>query len=158
MDQNERQYYSILNKSVEKSCFVMGCQIMNFEECLKKELIKKDAEAPLNSAESLNVSLRFLEQAKGNLKMKYYIACELLAYNASFHAARVLLFSKGYRERSHVCLVVALQSIFEDDTELSDLLNTFDQLRLSRHNVQYSGALVDEQQAKIVFNFSTHFI
>jgi len=31
-----------------------------------------------------------------------------------FHAARALIYSKGYREKSHYYLVVALQALFVD--------------------------------------------
>jgi uncharacterized protein (UPF0332 family) len=31
-----------------------------------------------------------------------------------YHAARALIYSEGYRERSHYCLYVALQELFVD--------------------------------------------
>ncbi len=130
---------------------------MNFTECLNGGLIKKDLDASKKIEESFTISKRFLEEAEGNFKMRYYEACELLAYNSSFHSARALLFSKGYRERSHVCLVLALKSLFEKDPEIMELLNTFDQLRLSRHNVQYGGSLVTEDKARIVVDFASRF-
>lgn len=34
------------------------------------------------------------------------------AYYATFHAARALLFSKGYRERSHYALYIAIEALF----------------------------------------------
>jgi uncharacterized protein (UPF0332 family) len=131
---------------------------MSFSECLKKGLITKDHEAPVRVRVSLEVSERFLEQAKGNLQMKYYVACELLAYNSAFHAARALLFSKGFREKSHACLIIALGDLFKNDHKISSLLNTFDQLRLSRHDVQYGGALVTEEKAKFVVGFASEFL
>ncbi len=130
---------------------------MNLDYCKKEGLIKKDPEASSKIEKSLEISKRFLKEAKGNLKMEYYGACELLAYNSSFHSARALLFSKGYRERSHTCLITALFSLFEQDDEICNLLSVFDQLRLSRHNVQYGGALVSKEQAEAAVEFAERF-
>jgi len=131
---------------------------MNFDECIEKGLITKDPQSAERIESSLKVSERFLEQAKGNMKMKYYVACELLAYNSCFHAGRALLYSKNYRERSHVCLIVALTSLFEKDSQISGMLGTFDEIRLSRHDVQYGGALVSKEKAQLVLNFASDFL
>ena len=32
-----------------------------------------------------------------------------------FHAARALIYSRGYREKSHHCLAVALRALFVDE-------------------------------------------
>lgn len=32
-----------------------------------------------------------------------------------FHAARALLYSRGYRERSHHCVVVGIEHLFADE-------------------------------------------
>lgn len=130
---------------------------MNFSECIEKGLIKKGHNAPTRAGKSLEISEKFLEQAKGNLKMKFYIACELLSYNSSFHCARALLFSRGYVERSHVCLILALKHLYKNDFEIMNLLNILDQLRLSRHNVQYGGSLVSKEKAKTVVSFASNF-
>ena len=131
---------------------------MSFEDCLRQGLIKKDAASHGKTAGSLAVAETFLKQAKGNLGMKYYIAAELLAYNSSFHSGRALLFSKGYREKSHACLIVALKSLFREDPGLSEMLRVFDQLRLSRHNVQYGGLHVDKAMAEAAVDFASRFL
>ena len=83
--------------------------------------------------------------------MKYEMA-EMAAYNSAFHAARALLFAKGYTERSHFCLGVALRDLYIG--KIIDLLKTFDKIRLSRHNVQYGGALVSKEEAVFVIDFA----
>jgi uncharacterized protein (UPF0332 family) len=107
--------------------------------------------------ESLKIAERFLEEARGNLKMGYNEGAELLAYNAAFHCARALLFSKGFTERSHACLIIALNSVFKDEDELKEVFIRFDQFRLSRHNVQYSGELVDPETAEAFVKFASEF-
>ncbi len=133
---------------------------MTFEECLKKGLIKKDGNASGRVVGSLKIAERFLAEAKGNLKMGYNEGAELLAYNAAFHCGRALLFSKGFTERSHTCLITALGALYRDDRELLEMLASFDQFRLSRHNVQYGGELVDPDTAEafVVFASKMHVL
>jgi len=131
---------------------------MNLGECMRKGLIKRDPMAREKITKSIEISERFLKEAKGNFKMEYYDVCELLAYNSSFHAGRALLFLKGHKERSHTCLIAALTSFYKKDYELMKMFSTFDQLRLSRHNVQYDGDLVSKEKAKLVIDFASQFI
>jgi uncharacterized protein (UPF0332 family) len=43
-----------------------------------------------------------------------------------YHAARALIYSEGYRERSHCCLLIALQELFVDRAILApDFLEAF---------------------------------
>lgn len=36
-----------------------------------------------------------------------------------FHTARALIFKKGYRERSHYCLIVAVKELYISTNEIS---------------------------------------
>jgi uncharacterized protein (UPF0332 family) len=63
---------------------------------------------------------------------------------------------KGYTERSHFCLGVALKGLYRGI--ILDLLNVFDKIRLSRHNVQYGGELVREDEAAFVMEFAQNFL
>lgn len=83
---------------------------------------------------------------------------EIAAYNSAFHTARALLFAKGFKERSHYCLGIAIRQLYKDNPRIMDLINIFDELRVSRHNVQYGGALVSEEEAEFVLNFIEEFL
>ncbi|MCK4251789.1 HEPN domain-containing protein [candidate division WOR-3 bacterium] len=39
-------------------------------------------------------------------------------YYAMFHIARALIFKQGYREKSHRCLVIAIQELYVDKGKL----------------------------------------
>lgn len=129
---------------------------MRFEECLDKGLIKKDPLASERVESSLMIAERFLRSSNRNLEIDEYEMAEMAAYNSAFHAARALLFAKGYTERSHFCLGVALRGLYRG--KIVDLLKTFDKIRLSRHNVQYGGALVSEEEAVFVIDFARDFL
>jgi uncharacterized protein (UPF0332 family) len=131
---------------------------MTFDECIRKGLIRKDDEAPGRVAGSIKSAERFLVEAEGNLRMGYNEGAELLAYNSAFQCGRALLFSKGYTERSHTCLIQALETLYKEDTQLKTMLVTFDQFRISRHNVQYDGDLVEPETAGMFVRFSSKFL
>ena len=82
---------------------------------------------------------------------------EIAAYNSGFHSARALLFVRGYTERSHYCLGVALKCLYKKD-EIIKALNTFDKIRLSRHNVMYGGILITREEAEFVIKFAEEFL
>jgi uncharacterized protein (UPF0332 family) len=131
---------------------------MNFNECLSKGHIKPDPLACERIPGSLEVAQRFLTSAKKTLDIKEYEMSELASYNTIFHAARALLFNKGYLERSHICVIIALQELYRENHELSELLNTFDKIRISRHNIQYGGNLVQKTEAVFVIDFAQRFL
>jgi uncharacterized protein (UPF0332 family) len=129
---------------------------MRLEECLAKGLIKEDPLASERVESSLMIAERFLRSSNRNLEINEYEMAEMAAYNSAFHAARALLFAKGYTERSHFCLGVALRGLYRG--KIIDLLKIFDKIRLSRHNVQYGGALVSKDEALFVINFAQDFL
>jgi len=129
---------------------------MRLEECLDRGLIKKDPLASERVESSLMIAKRFLRSSNRNLEIDENEMAEMAAYNSAFHAARALLFAKGYTERSHFCLGVALRDLYRG--KIIDLFKAFDKIRLSRHNVQYGGALVSEDEAVFVIDFARDFL
>ena len=131
---------------------------MNFKDCLSKRLIREDKSAPERVQKSLEIAERFLSSAKKNIEIEELEMAEIASYNSIFHSARSLLFKKEYTERSHICVILALKELYKSNNELIDLLNTFDKIRISRHNIQYGGTLVDFEEAKFVIGFAQQFL
>ena len=131
---------------------------MNFKDCLEKRLIRKDIYAKERVERSLEIAERFLIAAKKNLGIEEFEMAEIASYNSLFHSARALLFNKGYIERSHACLVTALRSLYNKDQTLLDLLNTFDKIRISRHQIQYNGLLANKEDVEFVYDFAKRFL
>lgn len=95
-----------------------------------KQLIKKelaDAKADLDEAED-----RFK-----NKRFKY---ATITAYYSMFHCARGFIYSKGYREKSHYYLIVALGALFIDRGLLDKaLLESFHDAMVLREDADYHG-------------------
>ncbi len=129
---------------------------MRFEDCLEEGLIKRNPRAVERMAGSLEIAERFLRSARRAQEIEEYELTEIAAYNSAFHSARALLFAKGYTERSHHCLGMALAHLYKG--AISELFSTFDRMRLSRHDVQYGGALTSRDEADFVVEFAEDFL
>ncbi|USH00473.1 HEPN domain-containing protein [Thermococcus argininiproducens] len=127
---------------------------MKFEECLRRGWIKHDPSAIERVKNSIEIARRFLKSAERTFEIGDYVMVEIAAYNSAFHSVRPLLFAKGCKERSHQCLVIAVRELYRTDPKIVELMNILDKLRISRHNVQYGGALVDEEEAEFVLRFA----
>lgn len=130
---------------------------MRLDECLAKGLIRKDDSAKGRVFTSIESSKRFLNAAKKNLEIDELEMTQIAAYNSAFQCARSILFSKGYIERSHGCLISALKEL-SSDQQLSSYLRTLDKLRLSRHNIQYGGSLTTKDEASFSLEFAEDFL
>ena len=83
-----------------------------FKECLKNRKIIPFPRAKGLVQKELAAAKDDLAEAKDRLKNGRYKYATINSYYSIFHAARALLYSKGYRERSHHCLSVALEALF----------------------------------------------
>ena len=81
-----------------------------------------------------------------------------IKYNSIFHSCRALLFNKGYLEKSHFCLILALRSLYKDDKKLLEFLSAVNKVRLSRHEVQYRGETADKTEAKFVLELAEEIL
>ncbi|MCK4730526.1 MAG: HEPN domain-containing protein [Candidatus Aenigmarchaeota archaeon] len=123
---------------------------MKFKYCLEKGLIKRDNKAKERIPNSIETAERFLKSANKTYKIQEYELAEISAYNSIFHSFRGLLFNKNYLERSHFCLFTAIKELYKDDKEIADKCNIADRIRLSRHNIQYGGILVNKEEINFV--------
>ena len=83
-----------------------------FKDCIEKKRIFEFPEAKKLVNKELSIAFDDLNKAKDRFKNGKYKYAIINAYYATFHSARALLYSKGYRERSHYCLYVAIDTLF----------------------------------------------
>jgi len=91
-----------------------------FKECLSKRRIIPFPRARRLANKDLLAAEEDLAEARDRFRNQKYEYATINAYYAIFHAARALLYSKGYRERGHCCLSVALEALFVDESLLAD--------------------------------------
>jgi uncharacterized protein (UPF0332 family) len=129
-----------------------------FKEALEKKRIFHFSKAKGLVDKELNVALDDLAEAKDRFKNERYKYATINAYYATFHAARALLFFKGYRERSHYALYIAIEALFVDtgllDKRYSHILK--DSMSL-REDADYGGEF-SKDGASLSINNAEEFI
>jgi len=130
----------------------------DFKEALEKKRIFHFSKAKSLVDKELKVALDDLAEAKDRFKNERYKYATINAYYATFHAARALLFSKGYRERSHYALYIAIEALFVDtgllDKRYSHILK--DSMSL-REDADYGGEF-SKDGASLSINNAEEFI
>jgi len=97
-----------------------------------------------------------LEEAKGSLSRKKFKWATIQGYYSMFHAARALVYSKGYREKSHYALLIALRKLFENRVE-SELLQDFEEAMSLREEADY-GLIFSEEGATSIAKNAEKFL
>lgn len=116
----ERKMNLEFQKALEKK------KILHFSK--GKTLVKKELEAAEDD----------LNEAKDRLKNRKYKYATITAYYSMFHVARALIYSKGYREKSHYYLLVALQALFVDKGLIEEkLAKDFHTTMILRESADY---------------------
>jgi len=116
-----------------------------FEECLAKKKIVPFPRAKKFALKELTAAGEDLAEARDRFAHRRYKYATINAYYAVFHAARALVYSKGYRERSHHCLGIALEALFVDQGLLAGrYVRMFQNTMASREEADYSGSYSQE--------------
>jgi len=111
---------------------------LEFERCLDKRWLVKMPEAGYLVTKELKVALGDLAEAEGGYQRGGYKWSTVQSYYAMFHAARALLYSRGYREKSHYCLSVAMRHLFVSQGVLHErLVDDMDDARALREDADY---------------------
>ena len=131
---------------------------MNFKECLEKGLLKKNESSKNWVEKEFSISEKFLKSAEKTLEIEEFEISVIAAYDSLFHSARALLFKQGIAEKSHYCLIEALKELYKNDKALIGFLKSIDQVRVSRHRLQYSGDSAGKQEAEFVKELAKDFL
>ncbi len=130
----------------------------DFEDCIKKGLIRKTTASKEQASLSLEKARGLLGDAEDDLEEKRYSSATIIGYTAIFNAARALLFRDGYRERSHFCVMRYLESEYANEIGM-EMLARLNDFRETRHEVQYSAAYkASEKEAASFIAFAREFI
>lgn len=101
-----------------------GVILMNdFEKCLKnRRIIKTEPNSDMIGKEITNAEYD-LSKAGDSLRAKDFKWPSVQAYYSMFHSAKALVLKKGYREKSHSCLLIALNELYVNSTVINERWN-----------------------------------
>lgn len=129
-----------------------------FERCIKERRIMKIKASKEMIEKEISSANYDLESSRESLHDKDYKWASVQAYYSMFHATKALVFDKGFRERSHHCLNVALIELYvktgKMDPELSDTLELCMHLR---HDADY-GSIYDKESAQTAIRYAEQFL
>jgi uncharacterized protein (UPF0332 family) len=115
---------------------------------ISEDIIKKE----------MSIAQSDLGSAKVSFSSSDYKWATVQAYYCMFHCAKALVYSKGFREKSHRCLSIALKFLFVDT-------NLLDQKHLShlrdcmslRQDADY-GMIYSQESSKESINWAKDFL
>lgn len=130
----------------------------DFEKCLKeRRILKIDASNEMIKKE-IEGAKYDLSSAEESLNDEDYKWASVQAYYSMFHAAKALVLKKGYREKSHYCLLIALRELYVKSKELNaEFAENFEIGMDIRHEADYA-LTFDEESAKIAIGNAGKFL
>lgn len=117
----------------------MVISLNKFDDCIKKNLLRKIPPSKQKAEESINTSKKWLDEAEKSSKNEAYNSSVMASYLAIFHSARSILFNDGWREKSHFCIARYLEEKYAKENLLEmKWIELLDHYREIRHDDQYS--------------------
>lgn len=109
-----------------------------FKKCLQNRKIIKLAKIKKQVKTEIKAAREDLKEAKNRFKAEKFKYATVEAYYSLFHSARALLYQKGYRERSHYCLRIAINELYVKEKLLDvEFLELFDEAMGLREVADY---------------------
>lgn len=111
-----------------------------FKEALEKRRILPYPGAKELVQKEMRMAADDLAEAVDRFNSERYKYATINAYYSIFHSARALLYSKGYREKSHFALYIAIEALFVETGSLEKRYSRLltDTMAL-REEADYSG-------------------
>lgn len=128
-----------------------------FERCIEeRRLIRIKASKEMIQKEIAN-SEYDINRSRESLKNKDYKWTAVQAYYSMFHAAKALILKKGYREKSHYCLIIALKELYIKQGLLDqEMVDNFELCLHLRHDADY-GLSYNHKSAETAIQYAEKF-
>lgn len=148
----------MLRKSAKALYYGMRMKLPEFDDCLKRRKIVRFAPAKKLAIKELDVARADLVASRQSLKQKNYKWTTVQAYYTMFHAARTLLYHKGYREKSHYCLILAMKAFYVSEGVLEmRLVESLQAAKAMREGADYENTF-DPKSAKALVEQAEEFL
>jgi len=110
-----------------------------FQRCLKNQKIKNFTPGKKLAMKEIKVAESDFEQARISfIDSNNYKWSTIQCYYSMFHAARALLYTKNYREKSHYCLIVAIKALYVEKSLFPvHLVEGLQKAKTLRENADY---------------------
>jgi uncharacterized protein (UPF0332 family) len=130
----------------------------DFERCIKERRlikIKLSNEMIQKEVESAEYDL---ERARNSLDEGDFKWAAVQSYYSMFHAAKALVLKRGYREKSHFCLIIALKELYVKENNLdAEMVENLELCMNLRHEADY-GLTYHQESAEIAIKYAEDFL
>ncbi|MBN2256201.1 MAG: HEPN domain-containing protein [Deltaproteobacteria bacterium] len=106
------------------------------QKLLEERKILRIRRDPALIAKEIGAAKADLKDAKESIALKKSKWATIQGYYAMFHSARALLYEKGFREKSHHALLVAVRELYVNEIERS-LIQEFEHGMYLRQEADY---------------------
>ncbi len=131
--------------------------VNDFNDCLRSRAIMRYSASKEEVIKELSQSDNDLVRAKETLNAGDYKWSTIQAYYSMFRAARAVLLSNGYREKSHKCVLFFLESLVDDGRLEPHFARDFGSAMFLREEADYESTY-SEQSARDTVENSSAFI
>lgn len=121
-----------------------------FDDCMKKGLIKISAPIEDEIEKEVSEAEYDLKIAIGSCRSGDSKWATVQSYYSMFHMTRAVLFSMGYKERSHTCLEIFLDKLVGDNQLSIDYAQHFRTARFQREEADYRSGHSMERSAYVI--------
>ncbi|VVC02388.1 HEPN domain protein [uncultured archaeon] len=129
-----------------------------FKKCLDENKLAEVKDAADLIVKELLAAEADLASAQTSLREENHKWATVQAYYSMFHAAKALIYKKGYREKSHQCLAIALKALYVDENKMEEKhYNHFRDCMALRHDADY-GMVYSAESAKEVVGWADEFL
>jgi len=129
-----------------------------FERCIKERRIIKIKPSNEMIQKELDSAEYDLERAINSPEEEDFKWAAVQSYYSMFHAAKALVLKKGYREKSHFCLVIALRELYvNEDTLNTEMVENLELCMHLRHEADY-GLTYHQESAETAIKYAEEFL
>lgn len=130
----------------------------DFQRCKEQSKILKLEKAETLVSKEIELADNDLNFSKESFLDNNYKWSIIQSYYSMFHTARALLYNKGYREKSHFCLIEAIRNLYVQEGILNfKFLEALQLGKSLRENADYYGDF-SKQSADELMNVASDFL
>lgn len=129
-----------------------------FRDCLEKRRIFRSDFVHKLVGNELADAEEDLNMAHTVLDNNGFKWATIQSYYSMFHAARALVYAKGYGEKGHYCLLVALEELYVKERIIEQIYSdSFLNAMMLRENADYKRTF-SEESARVIIKSAEQFL
>ena len=130
----------------------------DFERCVKERRLVKIKTSNAMIQKELESAEYDLERARNSIDDGDFKWAAVQSYYSMFHGAKALVLKKGYREKSHFCLVIALRELYVNENKLdAEMVENLELCMTLRHEADY-GLTYRQESADTAIKYAEDFL